>query len=244
MTNRAHIGDLRIGTSGFHYNHWKGVFYPDRLSKAQWFSYYAEHFDTVEINNTFYHLPSAAAFQSWKAQAPPGFLYALKFNRYGSHWMRLKNPRTTIGNFLSVASRLEESLGPILVQLPPRWHVDIERLDGFLAQAPRALHWAVEFRDASWLCPEVYAVLRRHHAALCIHDMIEAHPRVLTCDWTYLRFHGHHYAGSYSAQKLAAEAKWIKQLLGRGLDVFAYFNNDVHGFAVRNAADLKRYVHS
>jgi uncharacterized protein YecE (DUF72 family) len=235
-------GMLRIGTSGFHYNHWKGVFYPNGLPKSKWFSHYAKHFDTVEINNTFYHLPSASAFDCWKEQAPPGFLYALKFNRYGSHWMRLKNPRATIGNFLNVARRLEEFLGPILVQLPPHWHVDADRLDNFLAAAPRSLRWAVEFRHPSWLCPEIYAVLQRHHAALCVHDMIKNHPRVLTSEWTYLRYHGDHYATTYSPQKLAAEAKWIKRQLGSGMDVFAYFNNDAQGYAVRDATNLKRYL--
>jgi uncharacterized protein YecE (DUF72 family) len=235
-------GTVRVGTSGYHYNHWKGIFYPDDLSKSKWFSHYAQHFDTVELNNTFYRLPSAVVFDGWKGQAPAGFLYALKFNRYGSHWMRLKNPDATIGNFLNAAQRLEASLGPILVQLPPQWNVDAARLDSFLAAAPQNLRWAVEFRNPSWLCDEVYQILERHHAALCIHDMIQQHPRVATSGWTYLRFHGDHYAGTYSAQKLAAEAKWIKQQSARGLDVFVYFNNDAQGYAVRNAADLKRYA--
>jgi uncharacterized protein YecE (DUF72 family) len=156
--------------------------------------------------------------------------------------MRLKNPRATIGNFLKMAQRLEEFLGPILVQLPPRWHVDVKRLHSFLAAAPGALRWAVEFRDPSWLCDDVYAILERHHAALCIHDMIKNHPRVLTADWTYLRYHGDHYSGSYSHQKLSAEAEWIRRQLATGKDVFAYFNNDAQGYAIRNATDLKRYL--
>jgi uncharacterized protein YecE (DUF72 family) len=233
---------LRVGTSGFHYNHWKGIFYPEKLPKSKWFSFYAQHFDTVEINNTFYHLPTANAFDCWRNQAPPGFLYALKFNRYGSHWMRLKNPDATIGNFLNVAKRLEEFFGPILVQLPPNWNVDAGRLNSFLAAAPRTLRWAVEFRNPSWLCDEVYAVLEQHGAALCIHDMIKNHPRVLTADWTYLRYHGDHYSGSYSPQKLSAEAEWIRRHLATGKDVFAYFNNDAQGYAVKNAVDLRRYI--
>jgi len=239
--NPSH-GIARIGTSGFHYNHWKAVFYPDALPKSKWFSHYAQQFDTVEINNTFYHLPSAAAFDSWKKQAPPGFLYALKFNRYGSHWMRLKKPRETIGNFLEAAMHLGQFLGPVLVQLPPHWHVDAGRLDNFLAGAPGSLRWAVEFRNPTWLCDEVYKVLQRHKAALCVHDMIKNHPRVLTSEWTYLRYHGQRYAGTYSPQKLAAEAKWIKRELASGKDVFAYFNNDAEGYAVKNAADLRRYI--
>jgi len=128
------------------------------------------------------------------------------------------------------------------VQLPPHWSVDLQRLDSFLAVAPRSLRWAIEFRNSSWLCDEVYKILERHQAALCIHDMIKNHPHVLTSDWTYLRYHGKRYAGSYSAQKLAAEAKWIKGQIRNGIDVFAYFNNDAHGYAVKNAADLDRYL--
>lgn len=235
-------GTARIGSSGYHYNHWKGVFYPLELPKAEWFSHYSRHFDTLEINNTFYHLPSGAAFDFWKEQAPAGFVYALKFNRYGSHWMRLKKPRQTIGNFLKVAKRLGKFLGPVLVQLPPRWRMDASRLDAFLSAAPRNFLWAVEFRDSSWLHHEIYAILKRHGAALCIHDMIKNHPRVLTADWTYLRYHGTRYAGSYSTQRLVAETKWIKRQLAGGRDVFAYFNNDAQGHAVKNAADLRRYL--
>lgn len=233
---------LRVGTSGYHYNHWKGIFYPDKLPKARWLSHYTQHFDTVEINNTFYHLPSAAAFDTWKQQAPRGFCYALKFNRYGTHWMRLKEPERTIGNFLELAKRLGKYLGPVLVQLPPHWKINASRLDQFLVAATRSVRWAVEFRNPSWLVDEVFAVLRKHRAALCIHDMIPDHPRLLTADWTYMRFHGNHYGGSYSHEKLAAEAGWMRQQLAGGADVFAYFNNDAQGHALANAADLKRFV--
>lgn len=237
-------GMFRVGTSGFHYEHWKGIFYPEDLPKSRWFSHYVRNFDTVELNNTFYRLPSASTFDAWKKQAPKNFCYALKFNRYGSHLLRLKRPRPTIGKFLAVAKRLGEFLGPVLVQLPPRWNVNIPRLESFLAAAPRAIRWAVEFRDSRWLCPEVFAILERHQAALCIHDMIEDHPRTVTATWTYLRYHGEHYGGSYTPQRLAADARWIRKQLASGKDVFAYFNNDAQGYAVRNAADLKRQVTS
>jgi uncharacterized protein YecE (DUF72 family) len=235
-------GTLRIGTSGYHYDHWSGPFYPEDLPKTEWFPYYAKHFDTVEINNTFYRLPSASVFDGWKNQAPSGFCYAVKFSRYGSHITRLKKPRATIGKFLTRAKRLGNVLGPILVQLPPKWKANPARLATFLQAAPKDFRWSVEFRDPSWLCEEVYDILKVHGAALCIHDMIENHPRLLTAGWTYLRFHGDRYAGSYSAQKLSAEARWIKQQLGDGKDVFAYFNNDAQGYAVQNAADLKRHL--
>jgi uncharacterized protein YecE (DUF72 family) len=235
-------GTLRIGTSGYHYDHWSGPFYPEDLPKTEWFPYYAKHFDTVEINNTFYRLPSASVFDGWKNQAPSGFCYAVKFSRYGSHITRLKKPRATIGKFLTRAKRLGNVLGLILVQLPPKWKANPARLATFLQAAPKDFRCSVEFRDPSWLCEEVYDILKVHGAALCIHDMIENHPRLLTAGWTYLRFHGDRYAGSYSAQKLSAEARWIKQQLGDGKDVFAYFNNDAQGYAVQNAADLKRHL--
>jgi uncharacterized protein YecE (DUF72 family) len=235
-------GKLRIGTSGYHYAHWRGAFYPRDLPKQSWFAYYAGHFDTVEINNTFYRLPPAQTFNTWREQAPQNFCYALKFSRYGSHLKRLQEPRASIARFLEQASRLREHLGPILVQLPPHWRPDPARLAGFLQAAPRAYHWAIELRDRRWLCDEVYALLRNSAAALCIHDLIADHPRHITADWVYLRFHGVCYGGSYTHQALTAQARRIAQYLDNGLDVFAYFNNDTHGYAVHNAADLKRYV--
>ena len=235
-------GAARIGTSGFHYNHWREVFYPAKLPKSKWFSHYADYFDTVELNNTFYRLLAPSVFDMWREQTPPDFLYALKFNRYGSHWMRLKDPKTTIGNFLEAATRLKQFLGPILVQLPPHWSINVARLDEFLAAAPQKFQWAVEFRNPTWLCAEIYQVLERHGAALCIHDMIPEHPRILTARWTYLRYHGQRYSGSYSPQQLRDEARWIRNLLADGRNVFAYFNNDAQGFAVKNAVKLRSYI--
>jgi uncharacterized protein YecE (DUF72 family) len=233
---------VRIGTSGYHYDHWRGVYYPAELPKRQWFSRYTEDFDTVEINNTFYRLPAAATFDSWRRQAANGFCYALKFSRYGSHIARLKKPKDTIRKFLQRADRLGEFLGPILVQLPPNWKANPERLAAFLNAAPNNRRWAVEFRDPRWLCAEVFALLKEHNAALCIHDMIGDHPRLVTAKWVYLRFHGDRYHGSYSSQFLTGRAAEIRKYLSDGLDVYAYFNNDAEGFAVQNAKDLKRYV--
>jgi uncharacterized protein YecE (DUF72 family) len=238
----SHLGAFRIGTSGYHYDHWRGVFYPEELSTAEWFSHYARQFDTVEINNTFYRLPEATTFEAWRRQAPKGFCYALKFSRYGSHIVRLKKPRDTIGKFLKRADRLGEFLGPILVQLPPNWKADPERLNAFLKAAPDNHRWAIEFRDPRWLCEEVFAILKKRGCALCIHDMIDNHPRLVTAGWVYLRFHGEHYSGSYSSEKLRAEARWIKQQLTGGKDVFAYFNNDAQGYAVANAIELRRHL--
>jgi len=238
----AKNANFHIGTSGYEYNHWRGVFYPKELPHRDWFGHYAEAFDTVEMNNTFYSLPEGETFDAWRDRAPQRFLYALKFSRYGSHLKHLKNPKETIGLFIKRAERLGPHLGPILVQLPPQWNADAERLDAFLDAAPPNHLWAVEFRNPSWLGEPIYDVLRRHRAALCLHDLIEDHPEVQTTGWIYRRFHGAGKGGAYSHQALTAAAQRIKANLADGADVFAYFNNDAQGFAVDNARALKRYV--
>ena len=235
-------GKLHIGTSGYQYDHWRGVLYPEGVAKKRWFQHYAQHFETVEINNTFYHLPSAETFEHWRDQTPKGFVYALKYSRYGTHIKRLKDPAQHVDVFLERADTLGAALGPILVQLPPKWHVDADRLEAFLHAAPADYRWAIELRDASWLCEDVYELLRAHGAALCLHDLIARHPRIYTTDWTYLRFHGDDDGGNYSPQALAGAAKRIARLLDSGMDVYTYFNNDAKGYAVRNAQALRQYV--
>lgn len=235
-------GELRVGTSGYQYRHWKGDFYPRDLPNRDWFHHYARHFDTVEVNNTFYNLPEACHFDAWREAAPPGFRFTLKYSRYGTHLKHLRDPEEPLARFLERAERLGARLGPILVQLPPHWGADPERLDGFLGAAPRRRRFAVELRDPDWLREEVFEVLRDRRAALVIHDMIEDHPVELTARWTYLRFHGRQYGGSYSPQALSGQARRIRRWLREGLDVYAYFNNDRGGHAPRNAADLRRCV--
>ncbi len=233
---------LRIGTSGYQYRHWKGVLYPPPAPARQWFDLYASRFDTVEINATFYHLPAEGTFDAWRERAPAGFLYALKFSRYGSHLRRLLDPEPTIGLFVERARRLGPLLGPVLVQRPPRWQPLPARLEAFLDAAPRDLRWAVEFRDPRWLVPDVFRILERAGAALCVHDKIPAHPDRPTAPWVYLRYHGHVPHGAYSAARLRPEARRIATWLSRGMDVYAYFNNDPHGHAVRDAERLRSMV--
>jgi uncharacterized protein YecE (DUF72 family) len=235
--------EIRIGTSGYQYDHWKNIFYPEKLSKNEWLDYYSERFDTVEINNTFYHLPSESSFDKWKEQAPPGFLYSLKFSRFATHMRKLKNPDELIERFLKLACKLKEHMGPILAQLPPRWHVNPERLSAFFDSVPSDRRWAIEFRDSSWLCEEIYSILRKHNSALCIHDLIEKHPQIITAAWTYLRFHGASgHDGNYSREQLKEAAEKIREYLNRDLDVYVYFNNDVHGYAINNALSLRDMI--
>jgi uncharacterized protein YecE (DUF72 family) len=235
-------GRCRIGTSGFHYVHWKGIFYAADLPSKDWFRHYSRGFDTVELNITFYRLPPPESFDHWRVQAPQDFQFALKFSRYGTHVMRLKNPVDSIRKFCERARRLREDLGPILVQLPPKWNVNSERLSDFLNAAPRDLRWAVEFRDSRWLNEEIYAILRSNNVALCIHDKIIDHPRKITADWIYMRFHGGAENGNYLRADLVRYSAEIKDYLKSGLDVYVYFNNDWQGFALDNAATLKELV--
>lgn len=251
-------GRALVGCSGWSYPHWKGVVYPAGLSRKDWFAHYASLFGTVEVNNTFYQLPRPETFRSWAAQAPPGFVYALKVNRFGTHRMKLKSPSSWLPVHLERAVLLGEALGPNLLQLPPRWKRDTPRLAEFFelaealeaeleAGAPKRLRWAVEVRDRSWLHDSTYEVLAAHQAALCWHDLLAGHPWLRTAGWAYARFHGPgapagKYAGDYGEERLAGIARQLSSWLQEGCDVFAYFNNDQGGAAVRDGLALARLL--
>jgi uncharacterized protein YecE (DUF72 family) len=239
-----------VGCSGWSYPDWRGPVYPDLAPARTWFDFYSERFDTVEINNTFYRLPPASTVDAWAAQAPPSFLYAVKLGQFGSHRMKLRDAERWLPNHLDRVERLGQHLGPNLVQLPPRWKRNTERLDEFLTIAPKHLRWAVELRDPTWLHDDTFAVLERHSAALCIHDLLDNHPWIRTADWTYVRFHGPaalhtKYVGRYGGRRLSRPARQLATWLEDGCDVYAYFNNDWHGHAVADATWLRaRLVHA
>jgi uncharacterized protein YecE (DUF72 family) len=233
-------GQARVGCSGWQYPDWRGIVYPDEIPKRRWFEHYASLFDTVELNATFYRLPQASTVERWRDAAPQGFVYSVKLGGFGSHRMKLRDAESWLPRHVETFDLLGSTLGPTLVQLPPRWRRDVGRLDDFLSAAPRRLRWAVELREPSWLHDDVFAVLADHGAALCIHDLLEDHPRLTTADWTYLRFHGpdarrRPYWGRYGGRRLAPWAAWANETLDRGDDVYAYFNNDHEGHAVADA---------
>jgi uncharacterized protein YecE (DUF72 family) len=234
-------GRLRIGTSGYQYDHWRRLFYPEGLPPRLWFTHYAATFDTVELNSTFYRLPGRHVFRAWHDAAPPGFLYAVKYSRFATHMKKLTDPEQPLGRFLPLAGELAEHLGPILVQLPTGWRANLPRLAAFLEAAPRDYRWAIEVRDDTWLGPELYRLLERAGAALVIHDALPRHPRVVTAPFTYRRYH-HGFTGSYSHPFLRREAERLQHELDASLDVYAYFNNDLGGHAVKNALTLRRYL--
>ena len=234
--------DIRIGTSGWHYNHWTGLFYPDQMPKSKWFEHYAKNFDTVEINNTFYQLPKQETFKNWHEQAPKNFLYTVKANRYITHIKRLKEPSESLERFFERVDVLKENLGPILYQLPPNFHKDLDRLRAFIRVLPEDRIAVFEFRHKSWFSEDTYRLLSGFNAGFCIHDLAGAPtPHIITAHLIYVRFHGPtgKYQGNYSKPALQSWAKWLKEHTKEVHSVYAYFNNDIHANAVRNAKQLK-----
>jgi uncharacterized protein YecE (DUF72 family) len=236
---------IRIGTSGWHYKHWSGNFYPAELRTSQWFDWYAQRFRTVELNNSFYHLPTEETFARWREAAPPGFTFAVKASRFITHMKKLKDPLSTVERFFERAVLLREKLGPVLFQLPPHWPLNLERLQGLLEVLPDRIQYVFEFRDESWHTAGVYRLLKRFNAALCVHDWRAAHgPAELTADFTYIRMHGPSggYHGSYSPEQLEAWARRLEGWRSELRCMYVYFNNDQGGHAVNNAHDLEQLV--
>jgi len=237
--------DIRIGTSGWHYEHWRELFYPAELAKSRWFEHYARHFDTVEINNTFYQMPKEVSVKRWHAQGPADFVYTVKANRYITHIKRLKDAAEPIETFFERMNFLKEKLGPILYQLPPSLHQDLELLRDFVELLPKKSITVFEFRHKSWFCDDVFRLLDESGCSFCVHDMagIET-PRVVTGDIIYIRFHGPtgKYVGSYSRSALRDWAGWIKDNIEKVRGVYVYFNNDTNAYAVSNAKTLKEQL--
>ena len=237
--------DIRIGTSGWYYDHWKELFYPVRLAKNRWFEHYAQHFDTVEINNTFYHLPKEQTIQRWHAIAPHGFLYAVKANRYITHIKRLKDASEPLGRFFERVGLLKNTLGPILYQLPPSLHKDLDLLASFIKLLPKRKEAVFEFRHKSWYEDDTFELLSKLGVGFCIHDMPgKESPRVVTGETIYIRFHGTtgRYAGDYPKSELQGWAEWLKDHSKKLRAIYAYFNNDIDGHAIKNAMQLRKLM--
>jgi uncharacterized protein YecE (DUF72 family) len=233
---------LHVGTSGWHYDHWQGAFYPKDLASRSWLAYYADRLSTVEINNSFYQLPDRETLQNWRSVTPPRFLFTVKASRYITHMKKLKDAYQSVASFLRRMDELDEKLGPVLFQLPPRWNVNRERLQSFLDGLPEGYRCAFEFRDPSWFHDRVYEMLAAHDAAFCIYELGgQVSPKEVTADWVYVRLHGPDgaYQGRYDTETLAgwmgAFSTWMRQ----GKEVYCYFDNDEAGYAVENALALQ-----
>jgi uncharacterized protein YecE (DUF72 family) len=238
------VKPFRVGCSGWNYRHWREVVYPKGLPANRWLEHYSTMFDTVEVNNTFYRLPNRSAVAGWAEQIPRDFVFAVKASRYLTHVKRLTDLGPGVERFYERIEPLIEAnkLGPLLWQLPPTFRRDDERLASALAQLPAGRH-CFEFRHESWFVPEVYELLRDRNAALVIGDnpdrRFQTHE--LTADWTFVRFHygSRGRNGNYSDRELREWADRIRDWRKKA-DVYAYFNNDWNGYAVRNGLALKR----
>lgn len=234
-------GALHIGTSGWHYRHWVGPFYPPGTEPADFLGFYARRFRSVEINNTFYHLPDRATLAAWRAATPSGFVFACKASRYLTHMKKLRDPEEATRNFFDVVTALGEKLGPVLFQLPPHWHADAGRLAQFLAALPQGFRIAFEFRDESWFAAPVFRLLERRGAACCAYDLDgRRSPVRMTADFAYVRLHGPDgpYRGRYDGRTLAGWARRLAAWQRSGRDAYCYFDNDEAGYAAGDALRL------
>lgn len=234
------MGPLHIGTSGWSYDHWRGPFYPEDLPKSEWLRFYAEHFTSVEINNSFYQLPSADTLAHWRETVPPGFTFAFKANRYITHMKKLKDPEQPLNTLYERTEVLGAKLGPILFQLPPSWRFDGERLSHFLDALSSDHRHAFEFRDERWITPEALDLLHEHEQAFCIYDFGgRLSPKEVTTDFVYVRLHGpldEPYRGSYNVVTLAGWAGAFSSWRRQDRDVYCYFDNDESGCATKDAS--------
>ncbi len=233
-----------IGTSGWNYDHWKGMFYPPHLSASSWLEFYARQFDTVEINYSFYRLPERVVFETWRSEVPENFTFAVKASRYLTHLKKLKDPREPLERIVTNARGLGDKLGPILYQLPPHWNANLQRLREFIAVLPSDVRHVIEFRDPSWLADEVFDLLQEHSIGYCIMSAPDL-PRVMqvTANFAYIRMHSGGYGteGNYEEPQLEWWAERVSEF-ARGVDVYVYFNNDYKGFAVQNAQRMVELV--
>ena len=238
-------GAVRIGCSGWSYRDWPGLAYPAGAPSSTWFGHYAAMFETVELNTTFYRLPDATTVEKWRDQAPDGFCYAVKANRYVTQAKKLKDCEEPLARMMAPLRHLETRLGPVLYQLPPRFRVNLERLESFLGLVPKDVTNVFEFRDTSWYTDEVFALLDRHGAGLCAHDMPGSQsPRMAVGPVAYVRFHGgvSKYWGRYSDKALLDWTDWIADQARHGRAVWAYFNNDPEAHAIHDAQTLRGMV--
>jgi len=234
------MGGILIGTSGWSYEHWAGDFYPPGLPARERLAYYASRLPTVEINATFYRLPSESMVRSWRERVPSGFAFAVKGSRLITHIRRLEGVDEALALFVSRISLLGDALAVVLWQLPPSLTLDAPLLDRFLAVVPEGVPCAVEFRHRSWLDEDAFAVLRSHGVAH-VHVSSDRMPVDLTttADFVYVRFHGlAAYGAAYPPEALAPWRRFLEEQRAAGRDAYVYFNNDIGGHAPRDAARL------
>ncbi|HSD63062.1 MAG TPA: DUF72 domain-containing protein [Ignavibacteriaceae bacterium] len=238
-------GKIYIGTSGWNYKHWSGNFYPEDLKQKDWLKFYSDKLKTVEINNSFYHLPAIKTFRDWNVITPKNFTFSVKGNRYITHMKKLRDPKQSCKKLFSHAKHLNEKLGPFLFQLPPGWKFNKKRLEVFLKALPGEYRYTFEFRDKTWWNDDVLELLKNFNIAFCIYQLAgELSPEEVTADFIYIRLHGPagKYQGNYSKKILSRWAVTASSSQSKNLDVYIYFDNDQNGYAVRNAQELQKML--
>ena len=238
------IKKIHLGTSGCLYDHWKGSFYPETLSKDDYLSFYSGYFPTLEINHSFYQLPSGSLLNKLRESVPDSFVFSVKANRYITYIKKLKDARLSLAPFLKRIDLLGEKLGPILFQLPPQWSFNRERLGLFLQALPSGYRYAFEFRDASWFHPDTYAMLAAYNAALSIYQVgHRTSPQIITADFVYIRLHGSRLLrGEYDSEVLSEWAGTLSSLADDGKEIYCYFDGDESGCPAREAVKLKNLI--
>jgi uncharacterized protein YecE (DUF72 family) len=238
---------VRVGTSGWHYKHWKNTFYPPDTKDAGQLGYYITRFDTVELNNSFYRLPKASVFADWEKAVPAHFLFAVKANRYITHLKKLNPDEGTVEQFLDNVAALGNKLGPILFQLPPGWKMNLERFEHFISRLPKGYQYTFEFRNHTWYHEDIYRLLQQYNMAFCIYELAyHLSPLQVTADFVYVRLHGpgDKYQGSYTDEVLRTWAERCKAWRRHRKDVYVYFDNDQHGYAAFNALRLQELLNT
>ena len=234
-----------IGTSGWTYSHWRGIFYPETLPQNKWFSYYSKFFNTVEINATFYRTPPLKTFKGWGKKAPPGFTFAVKMSQILTHKKKLTSPLPFLNTLIERYRAINDALGPILIQLPPSLHIDLKRLEDFLKLLPDDLMFVVEFRHKSWFNDKTFELLDSFGVGfVSFHHPYLDCPKVVTGKLVYLRFHGSTslYGGRYSLKELGVWSQFLRDHITPRRPGFAYFNNDFNANAVFDAINLKKLM--
>ncbi|MEO0249488.1 MAG: DUF72 domain-containing protein [candidate division WOR-3 bacterium] len=239
LTQPSHF----VGTSGWQYGHWRGLFYPEDLKSKDWLRFYTEHLDTLELNVTFYRQVRQSTFQKWYDGTPPGFVFSVKMSRYITHISRLRVETESVNRFLEDVRALKEKLGVILIQLPPSLKFDSTLMADFFALLDPALKYTIEARNKTFVSDDFFSMLRERNIAWCIAESAGRYPysESVTASFVYLRLHGRTelYASNYSDEELKAMAD---KIYGWGRDTYIYFDNDFGGYAVRNALTLKQLL--